>query len=123
MQNVKKSQINKQVTLNRRRRNQGGKKAFKEAGKHNLELYWIFLVASWKEKKVLLVGGLGPQLLEDRQAFLLVLGLAHPEVVPVFHYVRQDGAADEDHVFAPRRIFNPGVDLMKPFRPKFTDKT
>lgn len=52
------------------------------------------------------------QFLQHRQAFLVVLGLAQPEGVLVFHYVGQHCAAQEHHVFTPGRVLDADLKLL-----------
>ena len=41
---------------------------------------------------------------------------ATPELLAVLHDIGQDRTAEEDHVFPPRRVFNPDLEVLQPVR-------
>ena len=58
------------------------------------------------------------QFLQHSQAFLVVLGLAQPEGVLVFHDVGQHRSAEEHQVFAPGRVLDADLKLLHKRRTK-----
>lgn len=53
------------------------------------------------------------ELLQHSRPFLLVLLPRHPEAVLVLHDVGQHGAAQEHHVFTPRRVLYPDLEFLR----------